>query len=114
LPFGPRVLSVSEIVDGLKQKVESEYHDVSIRGEISNLKPSSAGHFYFTLKDEKAQLSAVCFRRQATYLKFRPEDGMRVTARGSATVYPPRGSLQFIVESMEPEGLGALQLAFEH
>jgi len=113
LPFGPRVLSVSEIVDGLKQKVESEYHDVSIRGEISNLKPSSAGHFYFTLKDEKAQLSAVCFRRQATYLKFRPEDGMRVTARGSATVYPPRGSLQFIVESMEPEGLGALQLAFE-
>lgn len=113
LPFGPKVMSVSEIVDGLKRMVESEYRDILVRGEISNLRPSTAGHNYFTLKDEQAQLSAVCFRRQATYLRFRPEDGMKVTARGSASVYPPRGSLQFIVESMEPEGLGALQLAFE-
>lgn len=113
LPFGPRVLSVSEVVDGLKKTIETEFRDVLVRGEISNFKASSAGHLYFTLKDENAQLSAVCFRRQAAYLKFKPEDGMKVTARGSATVYPPRGNLQFMVESLEPEGLGALQLAFE-
>lgn len=113
LPFGPRVLSVSEVVDGLKKTIETEFRDVLVQGEISNFKASSAGHLYFTLKDENAQLSAVCFRRQAAYLKFKPEDGMKVTARGSATVYPPRGNLQFMVESLEPEGLGALQLAFE-
>jgi len=113
LPFGPRILTVTEVVDGLKKLIESEYRDILIRGEISNMRPSAAGHLYFTLKDKQAQLSAVCFRRQASYLKFKPEDGMIVTARGSASLYPPRGSLQIIVESMEPEGLGALQLAFE-
>lgn len=86
---------------------------VWIQGEISNFKRHSSGHMYFSLKDERAQLKAACFRNNNMYLKFRPEDGMEVIVRGRLSVYEPRGDYQVIVEYMEPVGLGSLQLAFE-
>ena len=86
---------------------------VWIQGEISNFKRHSSGHMYFSLKDERAQLKAACFRNNNMYLKFRPEDGMEVIVRGRLSVYEPRGDYQAIVEYMEPVGLGSLQLAFE-
>ena len=82
-------------------------------GEVSNLRAAGSGHLYFTLKDETAQLRAVCFRNQARYLKFKPQDGLAVIARGRLSVYEARGEYQLYVEFLEPAGLGALQLAFE-
>jgi exodeoxyribonuclease VII large subunit len=107
------VLSISEIVDGVKNELQAKFRDIWIQGEISNLRRPSSGHLYFTLKDESSQLSAVCFRMRARYMKFQPEDGMDVVVRGSVSVYVPRGQLQFMVEQMEPLGRGALQVAFE-
>jgi exodeoxyribonuclease VII large subunit len=107
------VLSISEIVNGVKNELQAKFRDIWIQGEISNLRRPSSGHLYFTLKDESSQLSAVCFRMRARYMKFQPEDGMDVVVRGSASVYVPRGQLQFMVEQMEPLGRGALQVAFE-
>ncbi len=82
-------------------------------GEVSNFRPAASGHLYFTLKDATAQLRAVCFRNQARYLKFKPQDGIVVIARGHLSVYEARGEYQLYVEYLEPAGLGALQLAFE-
>jgi exodeoxyribonuclease VII large subunit len=86
---------------------------VWVQGEISNFKHHSSGHMYFSLKDDRAQIKAACFRNSNLYLKFRPEDGLEVIARGRISVYEPRGDYQLIVEYMEPRGLGSLQLAFE-
>lgn len=108
-----RVLSISDILQDVKKELENRYRDLWVQGEISNLGRPASGHLYFTLKDEKAQLSAVCFRLQARYLKFDPKDGLDVLARGTVTLYPPRGQMQMVVEFMEPLGRGALQLAFE-
>src|SRR5438445_12451793 len=74
---------------------------------------SSTGHFYFTLKDDRAQLRSVCFRNAARLLRFRPENGKVFRARGRVSTYEGRGEYQLIVEVLEPVGLGALQLAFE-
>ena len=84
-----------------------------IVGEISNFRIPVSGHFYFTLKDEAAQINAVMFRGQQRQLKFEPEDGMRITAMGRLSVYEPRGTYQIILEYMEPAGVGALQIAYE-
>jgi exodeoxyribonuclease VII large subunit len=84
-----------------------------VEGEISNLRVPSSGHAYFTLKDEGAQLSAVLFRGRGRRVRFEPEDGMHVLAFGGLDVYAARGQYQLVVELMEPQGLGALQLAFE-
>jgi exodeoxyribonuclease VII large subunit len=108
-----RVHAVSELVGGIRQGLEREFRDIWIQGEISNLRQPGSGHLYFTLKDDDAQISAVCFRMRGRYLKFEPEDGMDVLARGTVTVYPPRGQLQVMIEHMEPLGRGALQVAFE-
>ena len=86
---------------------------VWIQGEISNFKRHSSGHMYFSLKDARAQIKAACFRGNNMYLKFRPDDGMEVLARGRISVYEPRGDYQIIVEYMEPLGLGSLQKAYE-
>jgi exodeoxyribonuclease VII large subunit len=86
---------------------------VWVRGEVSNFKPHSSGHWYFSLKDAEAQISAACFKGNNRYVKFRPEDGTEVLARGRVSVYAPRGDYQIIVEYMEPVGLGSLQKAFE-
>lgn len=93
--------------------VERELGDVWVEGEISNCRPASSGHLYFTLKDAEAQLPVVLFRRQATLLRFRPQDGLHVRVRGKVSVYEQRGQLQLVAETMEPVGAGSLQLAFE-
>lgn len=108
-----QILSVSQVVHDIKKQLESRFRDIWVRGEISNFRTPPSGHCYFTLKDNDAQMRALCFRMQAQLLKFRPEDGMDVIARGSISVYPPRGEFQLVVEHLEPVGPGALQLAFE-
>ncbi len=108
-----QVYSVSELTQRLKGLLETEFPDVWVAGEISNFRPATSGHLYFTLKDANAQLRAVCFRNQARYLKFKPQDGVAVIARGRLSVYEARGEYQLLVEFLEPAGLGALQLAFE-
>ena len=115
LNFGPtkKIFSVSELSQGIKNLLEREYPDVWVTGEVSNFRAAASGHLYFTLKDATAQLRAVCFRNQARYLKFKPQDGISVIARGHLSVYEARGEYQLYVEYLEPAGLGALQLAFE-
>ncbi len=109
----PVVLSVSDINKMIRGMLEGEFQLIWLRGEISNFKPHSSGHFYFSLKDSKSQISAVMFRGFNTRLRFKPEDGMEVLVRGRITVYEPRGNYQIFCESMEPVGQGALQIAFE-
>ncbi len=87
--------------------------DICIKGEISNCKRHPSGHIYLTLKDEGSVLRSVMFRAAATTLRFEPEDGTKVTARGRISVYEPGGVYQLYIESMEPDGEGALYAAFE-
>src|ERR1700722_262379 len=108
-----RVWKVSEITDQIGAILEGTFPDVWIEGEVSNYRPAQSGHLYFTLKDARAQIRCVCFRDQARLLKFRPEDGLPTTVRGSLGVYEIRGEYQIYVTTIEPVGLGALQLAFE-
>ena len=91
----------------------AQFTDIWVSGEISGTKIPASGHYYFTLKDEGAQLRCVCYKMTARYLKFKPQDGVAVLARGRIDFYDARGDVQFIVETMEPQGHGALQLAFE-
>jgi exodeoxyribonuclease VII large subunit len=104
---------VHQLVAEARDLVEAEFGDIWVEGEISNLRPASSGHLYFTLKDAEAQLPVVLFRRQAILLRFRPEDGLHVRVRGKVTIYEQRGQLQLVAETMEPVGAGSLQLAFE-
>jgi len=108
-----RVWPVSLLVSHIRQIVETQYADVWVEGEISNLRPAPSGHVYFTLKDADAQLPVVLFRRQAMLLRFRLEDGQHVLARGRVSVYDQRGQVQLVAETLEPVGAGSLQLAFE-
>ena len=108
-----KVVSVSDITRQIKQSLEQRFARVWVQGEVSNFKRHTSGHLYFTLKDAAAQLRCICLRQQARYLKFQPEDGLQVTARGRVSVYEPRGEYQLYVEFLEPQGVGALQLAFE-
>jgi exodeoxyribonuclease VII large subunit len=105
--------SVSELTAQLKGLVEGQFAQIAVLGEISNCKPWSSGHIYFTLKDNHAQLRGALFRSQARLLKFKLEDGMRVVVRGRLSVYEVKGEYQIIADSIEPHGLGALQAAFE-
>ena len=107
------VWQVGDLVSQVRELVENEYGDVWVEGEISNYRPASSGHVYFTLKDAAAQLPIVLFRRQAMLLRFRPEEGLHVLVRGRISVYEQRGQMQLIAETMEPVGAGSLQLAFE-
>src|SRR5581483_11833998 len=108
-----RLFTVRDLVSTVRTGLEREYTDVWIGGEISNYRPADSGHLYFTLKDGEAQLRVVMFRMQARLLRFRPENGMEIVARGRVTVYESRGELQLIAEYLEPKGAGALQIAFE-
>src|SRR5437868_7832400 len=114
-PLAParRIWTPRELMSAVRTVVEREYSDVWVEGEISNLRPAESGHLYFTLKDDGAQLRAVMFRTQARLLRFRPENGLHVLARGRITVYESRGELQLSAEYLEPKGAGALQIAFE-
>ena len=108
-----RVWKVSELTEQIGSILEGAFPDVWIEGEVSNFRPAQSGHLYFTLKDSRAQMRCVCFREQARLLKFRPDDGLHITLRGSLGVYEARGEYQVYVSYIEPVGLGALQLAFE-
>jgi len=108
-----QVWTVRALVAAVRTHVEREYSDCWVEGEVSNLRTPDSGHLYFTLKEEGAQIRVVMFRSSARLLRFRPENGLHVTVRGRITVYEERGELQISAEYMEPQGAGALQLAFE-
>ena len=107
------VFKVSELNILLKDLLEREFTDIWLEGEISNYRPNTSGHHYFTLKDEGAQIGAVMFRGQADRLKFRLEDGLKVIIHGKISIYVPGGKYQIVASEIEPAGLGALALAFE-
>ncbi|MBF0492976.1 MAG: exodeoxyribonuclease VII large subunit [Deltaproteobacteria bacterium] len=108
-----KIYTISELNSQIKQILENTFPSIWISGEISNFKAHSSGHYYFSLKDGHAQISAVMFKGSNRFLKFQLEDGLEVIANGRVTVYEPRGSYQIVLEYLEPKGLGALQLAFE-
>ncbi len=110
-----QVLSVTELNGYLKMLMESNplLSRITVRGEISNFKAHGSGHLYMTLKDSEGQLRAVMFRGNAMRLGFRPEDGMRVLARGRVSVYGATGQYQLYIDDLQPDGEGALALRFE-
>jgi exodeoxyribonuclease VII large subunit len=108
-----KIWSVGELTARIRDLLARNFTDILVQGEISNFRPAQSGHFYFTLKDDKAQVRCVFFKNQQRGMKFRPEDGLKVTVRGSVSVYEARGEYQIYVESLEPAGIGALQLAFD-
>ena len=110
-----RYLTVSALTKYIKYKFDHDHHleDVLLEGEISNFKHNSRGHFYFTLKDANAQISATMFSSSASKVKFEPEDGMKVYVKGSVSVYEPSGTYQINCRSMEVAGVGDLYVAFE-
>src|SRR5712692_3030545 len=108
-----RAVSVSELTARLKSSVEREFGDLFVEGEISNFRRHSSGHWYFSLKDESASLRCASFRMQNRMIRFIPEDGLHVIARGGLSIYDARGEYQLIVAYMEPVGAGAMQLALE-
>ena len=112
-PRQPPALTVSELSEQIRAALETRFRSLWVEGEISNFKRAESGHLYFSLKDDKAQIRAVMFRGSAAALRFEPANGTRVLAQGDVTVYPPRGDYQLKVVRMQPEGVGALQLAFE-
>ena len=107
------ILSVTELNRRARQLLEVHLSSVWVRGEISNLSIPSSGHWYFTLKDDKAQISCAMFRGNNALLRFRPENGMQVIARGRVSLYEGRGNYQLVVENLTAEGAGNLQIAFE-
>lgn len=110
-----RYLTVTALTKYLRRKIETDKHlrNVWLQAEISNFSHHSRGHMYFTLKDENARLSAVMFSFQNKFLKFKPENGMKVLVKGEINVYEPQGQYQIYVQSMEPDGIGSLYLAYE-
>jgi len=108
-----QIRTVSELTEKIQELLESEFPLVWLTGEISNFSAPPSGHFYFTVKDEHAQIRAVMFRSQNRNLRFLPENGLSIVGLGRIGVYAPRGVYQIIFEHLEPSGLGALQAAFE-
>ena len=106
-------MSVSELTTAVRNALEARFSSVWVEGEISNFKAHSSGHWYFTIKDEGAQLRAKCFRSANSRIRFRPTDGLHVRARGRLSVYEARGDYELIVEALDPVGAGALRIAFE-
>ena len=113
IPKNPQILSVSKLTRNIKLILEEKYPIIWIFGEISNLRIPASGHAYFTLKDERSQIASVFFKGQLQRLKFKFSDGMSIVAMGRISVYEPRGTYQIILEYAEPQGFGALQIAFE-
>lgn len=109
----PSVISVSHLNKMIRSQLEGQFHQIWVRGEISNFKAHTSGHHYFSLKDDTSQISAVMFKGHNSKLKFRPDNGLEVIIKGKVTVYEPRGNYQIFCEFMEPVGAGALQKAFE-
>jgi exodeoxyribonuclease VII large subunit len=108
-----RIFTVSELTARVRSLLEDRFVDVWVEGELSNTKVWQTGHLYFTLKDANAQIRGVMFRSSLRALRFKPNDGLRVLARGRISVYDVKGEYQLVCDQLEPEGLGALQLAFD-
>ena len=110
-----KALSVGEVNAWIKNLFDRDpiLKNLTVSGEISNFKFHSSGHFYFSLKDESGQISCVMFRSSVANVRFRPEDGMKVTVTGSVSVYPKSGSYQIYVTSMKQAGIGDLYVKFE-
>ena len=108
-----RPLTVSELTSQVRGAIENRFASVWVEGEISNFRQAASGHWYFTVRDEGAQLRATCFRGVNCRIRFRPSDGLLVRVRGRMTVYAPRGEYELMVEALDPVGAGALRVAFE-
>lgn len=104
--FSSIIMTVSDLTGIIKELLEGSFPLITVEGEISNFRPSSTGHIYFTLKDEHASISAVLFKGKSRYLSFNPKDGMKIRAKGSLSVYAQRGSYQIVIDSMEETGSG--------
>jgi len=111
-PFSPIFVSVAVLTERIKHTLEADFADVAVCGEVSNLARPRSGHIYFTLKDDSASIRAVMWKNEARRLAFDLSDGLAVLSLGRLTVYPPRGDYQIVVRQIEPEGIGALELAF--
>jgi len=108
-----KIISVSELTLDIKKLLEAEYKFVRVSGEISNLKVPFSGHSYFTLKDSGAQVRAVLFKQQKRFVDLQLKDGQQVVCFGRITVYEPRGDYQLVIDSIETQGVGQLQVIFE-
>jgi exodeoxyribonuclease VII large subunit len=112
-PGARNVLTVSELTREVKRLLDDNLKDIWVKGEVSNCRRAASGHVYFTLKDDKSVVKGVLFRGYQEALRFTLEDGLNVVVHGNVSLYEKRGEYQIIVDVVEPEGLGALQLAFE-
>ena len=108
-----RIFSLRELSDGIRSALESRFTNIWVAGEISGVKLAPSGHCYFTLKDADAQIKGVCWKLTYMRLRFKPKDGLQVLVRGRVDIYEQRSEYQLTVEAIEPQGFGALQLAFE-
>lgn len=113
--IGNTYLSVHSLTKYIKRKFEADPYlrNVFVKGELSNVKIHPSGHIYFTLKDDKSRIQSAMFRSSASSLKFKPEEGMNVLITGDVNVYESSGQYQLYVQSMQPDGVGALYLAYE-
>jgi exodeoxyribonuclease VII large subunit len=109
----PRILTVSQLSALIEGLLETQFQSLWVGGEISEVSRPHSGHLYFTLKDEQAQIRGVIWRSTAQRMRFRLEEGQQVVCHGDLDVYPPRGTYQLVVRQVEPQGVGALQLAFK-
>jgi exodeoxyribonuclease VII large subunit len=112
-PKAPKVLTVGQLSQLIEMTLETMFPSLWVSGEITEVTRPHSGHVYFTLRDDTAQMRAVIWRSAASRLKFRPEEGQQVICQGGLDVYPPRGTYQLVVQQIEPQGLGALQLALK-
>src|SRR5260370_16299824 len=104
--------TVSELTGKIRDLLAKNFSGISVQGEISNCREAQSGHIYFTLKDDRAQVRCVYFKQQQRGVKFRPEDGLQVTVRGSISAYEQRGEYQIYVAQIHLVVLGSLHLAF--
>ncbi len=110
---GRHIVTVTALTAQIRTALESTYSEVWVEGELTNSRLWKTGHLYFTLRDEQAQIKAVMFRSAVRNLRFKPEDGLKVVARGRISVYEPKGEYQIVCEHLQPQGVGALQVAFD-
>jgi exodeoxyribonuclease VII large subunit len=108
-----KIYSVSDLNQSVQAVFDQDFRSISVSGEISNCRQAASGHCYFALKDQRSQIKCVLFKSASRFLKFKPQDGLEVIARGSLEVYEARGEYQLLVEALEPQGAGALQIAFD-
>ena len=110
-----KYISIIQLTRYLKYKIDNDPNldQVFLRGEISNFKAHSRGHFYFTLKDEESRINAVMFQSNASKIKFIPQDGMKVLVTGKVSIYPANGGYQIYVSEMQEDGIGNLYIAYE-